>query len=1745
MPKTFTSNVFNSSYKDDFKDSDNYHRILFNSGRALQARELTQLQTIIQEEIGRFGRNIFKDGASVNPGGPSITSDYEFIKLNTTTNVLPSDPTTLVGTEFTGQTSTVKARVLQVVESEGSDPATLYVQYTNTSGAVAGDNPIRMSSGEDISNGSDTLTVQSTNTVANPAIGQGCKISNAAGDFFTRGHFVFAKPQSLILSKYTRFPTKVVGFRVTEDIVTVADTDALYDNQGATPNLSSPGADRYRIKLTLTTQDLIDSDQNFVYYCDVVDGNIVDQVTGFDEYNAPNKMVAQRTFEESGNYIAKDFTIDFSDSGTNLIASVSDGVAYVNGYRGATEKATTLTIPKPRSTVSLTNEVTGISYGQYFVCDTLEGNLNINDFETLNLRSAADYGGSTIGTARVRYVEEDGANFRVYLFDIKMNSGQVLRNVKSVGTGAADYANPVLESSKAVIKESTKTNLVYPLPNARPRSITDVDFEVQRIIAGTPAGGNLTVTVSASGETLVNTSQWIITRNDTGAVVTGYSVTSGSGTQSVVLGGLPNTALTLYVKVNKAQPTVRPKTLVETTYNNTGVETDALTGVKFVNLHATDLYEVISIKQTDSDGADLSYLFTVDNGQRAGYYDNARLVLDGGATAPSGAIFCRFKHFTHGNGDYFSVNSYTGQVEYENINAFQSGPRTSVNLRDVIDFRSSVDSAGLFTGSGAAHNEIPTNGDIFQGDIEYYIPRSDKIVVSTAGEVKNIQGEAGFAAQIPPTPENTLGLFELRHNAYGLNDSDVAISPIKAKRFTMRDISDLETRIDKLEEVTSLSLLEVDTSSLLILDSAGNSRTKSGFFVDNFSDRSFSDAENSEYRAGIDPSRGILAPATYDDNVALVYDSDKSSNTILKGDTIFLKYTEKVAISQPVISGTENVNPFAVITGEGNITLSPASDEWQQTKYKPANVINQTAEEQLPDLNEGDLAVGTAARRGITNAWQWSSTPWTPINGFSNLNLLAGINIAGRTGFNIFNGWRGAPQWNWAGINEQRGAAPTVGQTGVTTNFDRRGGTTTVRSFSQTIVTGTRTVRKKVGDRTVSLTFLPFIRSRKISFRAEGLRPNTRYFPFFDGKLVSDFCREESFERHASSRGSAVYYGNKYRNSSSHPQGSTNLESNANGEIEGSFFIPSSPSNRFRAGSREFKLLDISKNDDAASLSRASINYVAQGTLDTRQETITSTRITQKRTRRWTETTRVRNRDPLAQSFTVTKPSGMFVTKVQTYFKTKDSSVPVELQIRPMVNGIPSATDIIGNASKFVNPSSVNLPASQTQSSVLASPTTFEFDEPIFLNPDTDYAIVLLAESIEYNAYVAETYAFELGSTEKRISRQPSMGSLFKSQNGKTWEPDQTKDLAFKIFQADFDTAGGYAVFENAPVEADATDPNPFFMENGDATVTMLFPNHGYDVGDTITIEGLDSATTYNGIAGTNILGNRTITAIDGFGLRFEADASATSSGRFGGGDVTADRQVQFETIIPNFTTLVPDDTTISYGVKYTTGKSLAAVTGSQVRYQKDATYSSEVAIGDENHFSAPRLIAKSSNETSELGAGVKSTTFKIDMGTVRGDVSPLVDAQRASVTTSTNLIDNQASSAASGYNVPLTYTDETTSFGGSSLAKHISTVAALEEDAVGLKVILSAIRPSGSDFDLYFRVATDGENIFDKDWTLQAAEQTIAPANTYRDYRFLIGGDGGDVDPFTEYQFKIVMRSNNSALVPIFKDFRAIALAV
>ena len=1709
---TFTKNSFETTYKDDFIDSDNYHRILFNSGRALQARELTQMQTIIQEEVARFGRNVFKDGAAVNPGGPTVNNSFEFVKLNTATNQLPADISTLIGIELTGATSSVKGRVLRVEPASGSDPATLYVQYTNTTDSLlSGTSVVRFTAGENITGGGETLSVQTTNTVANPATGQGTIISNAGGDFFVRGHFVFAKPQSVLLSKYSKFPDEVVGFIVTEDIVTSDDDTALFDNQGATPNTTSPGADRYRIQLTLAKKSDVSATDNFVFYCDVVNGEIIEQVTGADNYNKINEVLALRTKEESGNYIVNPFRVNFEEdsaggSASNLIASVSKGTAYINGYRFNTEKPTKLVVPKPRTTTTINNEAIGVNYGSFVLSPNILGNLGIATFGLVDLRSVAAYGGSTIGTARVRAIAEDGANYKIYLFDINMNSAQSFRNVKSIGTSTTDYADLILESGKAVLKESVQQSLIFPLPKSRPKNLSDISLEVQRMFTGTAnSSGQLTLTLSTTGETFVNTSDWLVTTDSDG--LTDSDASFGSvGSNSMTISNLGNNkAVTVYAKVNKSVGQSRTKTLTEETHTGTTVTEN---GISFLKLPRADIFEVSEIKQTNTNGADLSSKFEVDNGQRINYYQNGRLIVRKNTSAPSGTIFAKYKFFSHGaTGDFFSVNSYTGQVNYEDIPNLSISSRESLNLRDVLDFRSVRDS-GASTGSFGTIHELPSNGDIVTVDAEYYLPRSDKIVANQDGTLKLESGQPGFSRQLPPTPENTLNLFELNLNGYGISDSDLSTRVMKAKRFRMEDIARLEERIDDLEETTALTFLEQQTETLLITDSSGTARTKTGFLVDNFKDRAFSDTQDPDYRASINPVTKTLHPHVSVFNTPLKFDASKSSNTVLKGDNVYLQFTHDSAISQRLISGVENVNPFAVVVHEGQITLSPESDVWVNTEYEPANVTNVEV-----TVDQGVIQ-GQAPR---PFAWNGVQLP-----NFQNVGQLDTTN------------WFGNWNWNWNGVSN------------VEVVSDVRQGRRRTRTFSQTI-TSSEVVNEVIADRTVSLTFVPFMRPRLVFYKVEGLRPATRYFPFFDGVAFDSFTRAGTNE--FTNVAGQTYVGNQYQGLNAHPNGSTNIVTDANGAVEGSFLIPSSDTNRFRSGDREFKLLDISVDNQSSATSFASKIFTSRGTIDTRQQDIISTRTTTIATRQWEEVTWS---DPLAQTFMVTAPSGMFVTKVECYFKTKDTSIPVQLQIRPVVNGAPSSDHIVPGSTVFVNPNSVQLPTEQTQTQVLLAPTTFEFTEPVFLNGDTEYCIVLLSDCTSYNAYVGETYAFELGSTERRINRQPSLGSLFKSQNGTTWEPDQTKDLAFTMFKASFNTAGGHAIFENAPVPDNLLHNNPILTVADDSDVTVLMPDHGFKVNDTVTISGFDSAGTgvINGMDSAGLVnGTHTVTAVDGNSYQFKLNVGGTTSGLpnaagyVGGARVRTTRQVEFDIAIPTLDNLVPEDTTLSFSGKFMTGSSLA---GNETRFQKDASFSTDLVLNTDNSFDAPRLIATTANETVNLGAGEKSVTIRANMNTTRADVSPVVDTQRTALTTAHHRIDNQVSAGATAgiSNVPLLYVAETQPFGGSALSKHITRPITLLEDAINLKILLSALKPNGASFDVYFRTATEGQDITQQSYTLANIESPVAADNAnFKEYRYLASLQNA-IESFNQYQVKIVMNSVNSSKVPLIKDLRIIALA-
>ena len=672
MARTFNKNIFESTYKDDFKDGDNFHRILFNNARALQARELTQMQTITQREIERIGRHFFKDGAAVNPGGVTINNQLEYIKLDTTVHSLPDEFDDLLGTDLTSDEGVI-VNVIDILAKTDDDPATLYVKYINTSAETPGDDPIRVKPGSTLTGGSFTFNVQATNQAPdNLAVGQGTKVSILEGDFFAENRFVFSGTQSKIISRYTTDPTTIIGFKSTQDIVTANDDERLFDNSGSTPNKSAPGADRYRIRLTIAEKDELEEDENFIYVATIVDGELQTQIKAGEDYNFLEDRLATRTFEESGDYIVDPFEISFNtnaDDADKLDIDIGYGIAYTKGYRAINDAPLKLKIDKPRTSATVNNEAVPIEYGNYLIVNgsNNKGVPNVNTFQELNIRSATNHGGSTIGTARALAVEEHtGNNYKLYLFDIQMNSGQDIRDAKSLGTSTSSYFNVVLESSKAVLKNISQNFLLFPVPGTRPKSVSDVIVAVQRRFASVSvSGGAASINATGSGETFFNLNDAIITTTS-GSIITGWSAT-GTGTTTANISGLGSvTTVEILAYVNKSQATHRSKTLTN--------RTDIITpdGDDNVNLGRADIYKVNAIRSGSSSGDNISNRYTIDNGQRDTHYALGRLVLKPGMTAPSGDVYVDFDYFAHStSGDYFSVNSYDKKIAYEDIPVYQ------------------------------------------------------------------------------------------------------------------------------------------------------------------------------------------------------------------------------------------------------------------------------------------------------------------------------------------------------------------------------------------------------------------------------------------------------------------------------------------------------------------------------------------------------------------------------------------------------------------------------------------------------------------------------------------------------------------------------------------------------------------------------------------------------------------------------------------------------------------------------------------------------------------------------------------------------------------------------------------------------------------------------------------------------------------------------------------------------------------
>ena len=278
---TLKTNLNSAPYYDDFDSSDNFHRVLFRPGYAIQARELTQLQSILQNQIAEHGNHIFKDGAIVVPGQVSFNNQYMSLRLNSTFGGESIDPAQYFNSTdlvtVTGETSGVTAEVIGYSRAaEDAAEPILYLKYisTGTSGNASFDDEdtsVFFQNGENISAdvnithtttygaGSNSLTIFSPDDPDDSASSYGSAVTVDAGVFYVKGTFVETTAQILVLGYNDPFPNAIVGFKVGEEIVTSEANTTLLDNATGTSNYAAKGAHRLKITLTLGTKTIDDS----------------------------------------------------------------------------------------------------------------------------------------------------------------------------------------------------------------------------------------------------------------------------------------------------------------------------------------------------------------------------------------------------------------------------------------------------------------------------------------------------------------------------------------------------------------------------------------------------------------------------------------------------------------------------------------------------------------------------------------------------------------------------------------------------------------------------------------------------------------------------------------------------------------------------------------------------------------------------------------------------------------------------------------------------------------------------------------------------------------------------------------------------------------------------------------------------------------------------------------------------------------------------------------------------------------------------------------------------------------------------------------------------------------------------------------------------------------------------------------------------------------------------------------------
>ena len=1442
---------FNTSpYYDDFTAEDRFLRILFNPGRAVQARELTQIQSILQEQMSASANHIWQNGTPV-VGGEVSLGKREWMQL-------AAADTTWLNRIVYGETSNAVAQITQLHDDE-TQPVYYYRilsgqfnesenLFTYDTVCDGGFDP----GGECIDNSwYDPTQLYKAGVIVGTGQGLEARVEN--GVYWLDDFFVPVLAQTIFLDPISPTPTTKVGFDIEEVIVQSVTDPRLLDPASGFYNQNAPGGDRYQITLNLIREGDSAESNKWLWLMDVANGVITTKYESTD-YSLLSNEMAQRTYDESGNYTLNPFPIEFKvgSDADHFKVKVDPSKAYINGYEHELLVPITVEAERARTTRHVANDHIVPDFGPYFEVENvydINGVFNVVNkeyviFVTDTGHTSANTTPNTIGVRkRVTHVTQFGNMYRIYVEnEIGLDAISPARYIVAEAD-LATYAKLYRPTGACVKKGVNYPHMFDIHPILASLSLGQVTFSTQKNSTASLSGG------VASVPAVFNDMHWekilYIWDEFSQSVIPQNGTVAAGDTWTADLSGNTTALITIVDQATGSVSTnlsghniIIMADMYMSNANWRALSHDETTGDFTLTDEVLTLphavTEVVSIIAPDT--TDVINSFYAHNGDGDSTFSNATLEWNDAAASQPGTYSVTYKHYTFGNittANYFAVNSFTDAgIIYDDVPGYRDTQTKIHNLTDTIDFRASADDMAVGT-------YLPLPGSNISISYDYYLPRRDRLVINDDGLIRIKQGFPSDDPILPTEELNEMTLYNMFVPAYTRNHKNINVRHVKNKRFTMQDIRGIQNRLENLEYYTALNLLEKTTADMQVLDTQGLLRYKNGILVDPFVDHGIGDVVDEAYYCSIYPEAGICT-VPYE---MYGMDCEGGVNTDIKDNnlTFTLDFNvEEAWITQPYGSQVINLNPFARKSWVGFCTLTPQTDTWFEEKYMPDVII------QNENNNAVRQQVETFGTQTRWNAWQTEWSGWADIG--ARMNVSGGVEVVSwesNLGFGgamgqfqgtMEDAWNTGTHWGSGTIMGRPTRQRTVWRTVTNVEtWDQR-----QQETENQVRTGERSwmeindIRTQVGDRFVDSSSIPWMRSVPVTIDVEKLRPNTVMHFEFD---------EINVDAYITPSGGA--------------QGDP-VQTNSIGQIVGAVLqIPSEGPDgvRIRTGMKILAMKDHFVQPELMTTQAVGI-FTSAGTLDRRQRDILSTlesyrvdeairdnrailggtrTIAQSRnglTNGRESRTITEYYDPVAESFLVAdSDGGAFIDSIDLFFWSKDDeSVPVRVEIRTMTNGYPTPTQI-PLASKMLYPEDV---ATSTDGAVS---TRFKFDDPIYLMNQTEYCFVVISDSLKYNIWISELGEVDLLSGDY-IGEQPYLGSMFTSQNNTTWTAEQLKDVKFDMNRCQFVATGDLQI--NMKPFAD-TKLAASFMPNFQPLVLS---------GTTLGIEALVNGDTNNIIGG-------------------------------------------------------------------------------------------------------------------------------------------------------------------------------------------------------------------------------------------------------------------------------------------------------